>query len=163
MMSPVKRILIPTDMSAYSLEALRYGQEISSLFDAEIIVLYVVEGKTKTPKENPEKTPDHEELKTRKHLVHFLIDHNAVLQNLRLEIRHGSPATEIVRASKDFQCDLIVLSTHGRTGLGHILLGSVAEKVVRYSGVPVLTVKPLDFVDLVDITKKDIEEDLHLN
>jgi universal stress protein A len=51
----------------------------------------------------------------------------------------GDPATEIVRLAKEEQSDLIVLPTHGRTGLSHVFFGSVAEKVVRHAECPVLT------------------------
>lgn len=56
--------------------------------------------------------------------------------------RDGVPDVEIVHAAKDLGADLIVVGTHGRTGLPHMLIGSVAERVVRHSPVPVLTVRP---------------------
>ena len=57
------------------------------------------------------------------------------------ELRKGSPFLEIVRYAKDKNIDLIVLGTHGRSGLSHVLLGSVAERVVRKAPCPVLTVR----------------------
>ncbi len=57
-------------------------------------------------------------------------------------IVHGEAASEIVRVAKDRQVDLIILSSHGRTGLGRILFGSTAEAVVRHAPCPVLVVKP---------------------
>src|SRR5438477_334580 len=64
--------------------------------------------------------------------------------DLDVEIHHalGAPATEICRAADELDADLIVLGTHGRTGLRHAILGSVAEKVVRHSKRPVLTIHP---------------------
>ncbi len=162
-MKAPERILVPTDMSAYSLEGLFYAQEISKIFNAEIIVLYVDEHKKKEHKQSDPRIPDADELKTRSHLTSFLINNGAAGQDLRIEIRYGSPATNIVNAAKQLHADLIVLSTHGRTGLQHILMGSVAEKVVRYAGVPVLTVKPRDLIELIAITEEDIESELHLN
>jgi len=73
----------------------------------------------------------------------------------------GVPAEEIKRFAEEEGIDLIVLATHGRTGLRHILMGSVAERVVRLSGVPVLTVKPRPFREAI-IEKDDIENELHL-
>ena len=60
---------------------------------------------------------------------------------LKLQVREGDPSREIIRAAADLGADLIVLGTHGRTGVAHLLIGSVAEKVVRKSPVPVLTVR----------------------
>ena len=54
----------------------------------------------------------------------------------------GEPAAEIVAAAQDGKFDVIVVGTHGRTGLAHVLLGSVAERVVRRSTMPVITVRP---------------------
>jgi universal stress protein A len=62
--------------------------------------------------------------------------------NVTFEARIGSPAEEIVDAAKEWTADLICLGTHGRTGLSHLLLGSVAERVVRLSPCPVLTCRP---------------------
>ncbi len=56
----------------------------------------------------------------------------------------GSAADALVRLADELKCDLIVMGTHGRSGLPHVLLGSVAEKVVRKAGCPVLTVRPSD-------------------
>jgi nucleotide-binding universal stress UspA family protein len=58
----------------------------------------------------------------------------------RFDVQLGDPTTRIVAAAKN--ADLIVMATEGRTGLSHLLIGSVAEKVVRHSPVPVLTVRP---------------------
>lgn len=59
-------------------------------------------------------------------------------------IQSGHPANEICRYADEHQCDLIVLATHGRTGLRHMLIGSCAEQVVRHASVPVLTVRHKD-------------------
>jgi len=57
-------------------------------------------------------------------------------------IAHGDPAAEIVRVAEERDVDLIVISSHGRTGLGRIIFGSTAEAVVRRARCPVLVVKP---------------------
>jgi nucleotide-binding universal stress UspA family protein len=64
--------------------------------------------------------------------------------NPKSEVRVGTPATEIVAAAEDLKADLLCVSTHGRTGLAHLLLGSVAEKIVRHApaSCPVLVVRP---------------------
>jgi nucleotide-binding universal stress UspA family protein len=58
-------------------------------------------------------------------------------------VEHGEPASEILRTAQESGCDLLILGTHGRRGLGRALFGSVAEKVVRAAPCPVLTVRPL--------------------
>jgi nucleotide-binding universal stress UspA family protein len=65
-------------------------------------------------------------------------------KGLEVEIIHkvGIPFVEIIRAAKEKKTDLIVMATHGRSGLSHILFGSVAEKVVRKSTCPVLSIRP---------------------
>jgi len=64
---------------------------------------------------------------------------DASLTNAEIVVVTGDPANEIMRATTEHQCDLIAMATHGRTGFGHFLLGSVTERVVRESSVPVLT------------------------
>lgn len=73
----------------------------------------------------------------------------------RHRLLHGDPATEILREAKQEQADLIVVGTHGRTGLMRLLMGSVAEAVVRRSTCPVLTVKrPTECSDSVTAAKR---------
>ena len=64
--------------------------------------------------------------------------------NPKAEVRVGTPATEIVAAADDLKADLLCISTHGRTGLAHLLLGSVAERIIRHAppACPVLVVRP---------------------
>ncbi|MEX0601804.1 MAG: universal stress protein [Bacteroidota bacterium] len=160
-------ILVPIDMSAFSVTALVYAQEIAPLFEADVIVVHVVE------KDEPAAqaaggpkgaaTQDEIDARVKSALFHLLLDHNVVHQTLKCEVRHGAPVREIVKAAKDVHADLIVMSTHGRSGLSHVLLGSVAEKVVRFAPCPVLTVKPEEFRELVDVREEDIQGSLHLS
>ena len=165
-MKAPKKILIPIDMSLYSLVAVQYGQEIAELFDAEVVMLYVDErdGK-KEDKEGPEKVRESETSQRKKYVAtiqQLLINHDLVLRSMRIEVRFGAAVREIVKAAEELQADLIVMSTHGRTGLRHVLLGSVAEKVVRFAKVPVLTVKPEEIRELIHITEEDVELSLRL-
>jgi len=93
----------------------------------------------------------------------MLLDHNVVSQSMRIEIRHGSPAEKIVSSVPELHADLIVMCTHGRSGLSHILMGSVAEKVVRNASCPVLTLKPDEFREVINVTQEDVTEGLHLS
>ena len=76
-------------------------------------------------------------------------------------VRTGRAAEEITRFAREENIDLIVMATHGWTGVKHALLGSVAEKVVRYAAVPVMTVKPLPVREAL-LRDEDIENELHL-
>ncbi len=69
---------------------------------------------------------------------------SACAAGLSVHIRDGNPAAEIVRAAQELASDLIVMGTHGRTGLSHLLMGSVAEQVIRQSKVPVVAVPGRD-------------------
>lgn len=155
-----KNILVPIDMSVLSITGLQYAEEIAEHFGAQITVLHVAETDAADTRKRTLSPETDKAIKGA--LSHLLIDHNVVTQSLRIEIRHGSPAAEIVRASRDLHTDLIIMCTHGRSGLSHILMGSVAEKVVRLSGCPVLTIKPDEFRELVNLTQEDVADGLHL-
>ena len=159
-MKTPKKILVPTDMSTYSLTALEYGQEIARIFEAELAVVYVVD--TGKPREEQKELDRSLEQQSRTMISHFLVNNELVTRNLEIVIRHGHAAQEIVRAAKDLRIDLIVLSTHGRTGLRHVLVCSVAEKVVRLAPCPVLTVKPEELGELIDITEEEVVDSLHI-
>lgn len=164
-MKAPQTILVPTDLSAYSLSALQYAVEIAKLFQAKITVLHVYEHKKPSTKETGEaqkkELREKEDQSIREQLSRLLVNYNVVEQSLRVLVKHGSPVRGIVYTARDIPADLIVMSTHGRTGLRHVMMGSVAEKVVRYSICPVLTIKPEEFRELIDITEEDIADSLH--
>ncbi|MFN8627096.1 MAG: universal stress protein [Candidatus Binatia bacterium] len=142
----IKRILVAIDFSATSTDALTAALVLSQRFAAEILLLHVVE-----PVYIAEPNVASADLTT------FLDvqERNAVeqLERLRTSLgpqgRHaqvlvhcGVPAQVIVEVARRTAADLIVIGTHGRTGLSHMLIGSVAERVLRLAGCPVLTVPP---------------------
>ncbi|HLE31585.1 MAG TPA: universal stress protein [Bacteroidota bacterium] len=153
-----RRIVVPTDLSEFSLEALRYAEEVARLFNGEILVLHVIDPRVKTGAK-----ADDAEFEARKAVVHLLMEHAIVPQSLRLEISRGSAVEEILKTVTQFQADLVIMSTHGRSGLRNVLMGSIAEHVVRLSPVPVLTVKPEGPDEIVELRKEDIKLNLHLN
>jgi nucleotide-binding universal stress UspA family protein len=157
-MKAPRTILVPIDMSAYSLVGVQYAQEIAVLFNAEIIVLLVDDHPSKS---HLAANKEARRASCVKSIQHLLIDHDLVQHSMKIEIREGSPASEIIRAADSLGADLIVMSTHGRSGLRQILMGSVAEKVVRMARVPVLTVKPEQVCELIEITEEDVAHDLH--
>ncbi|MFQ5731537.1 MAG: universal stress protein [Planctomycetaceae bacterium] len=144
-MIPIRRILVPTDFSKFSESALRYGCEFADRFDAELHVLHVVWNPLPPGPENWGRTlheydDDIREAAGRdlqKLDVAPLSDRDRVLSSVRV----GVPMPEIILYARAKDVDLIVIGTHGRTGLPHVLMGSVAEKVVRKAPCPVLTVR----------------------
>jgi nucleotide-binding universal stress UspA family protein len=159
MKSP-KNILVPIDMSVLSITGLQYAEDIAEHFEATITVLYVAD--PDDPSEKTIGTGVEADARIKQNVAHLLLDHNVVSTSLNIEIRRGSPAIEIVKASRELKSDLIVMCTHGRSGLSHMLMGSVAEKVVRTAICPVLTIKPDEFTELINITTEDIATGLHL-
>jgi universal stress protein A len=139
----IKRVLVPTDFSDCSKRALLYAVAFAKQFGAEIILTYVAEPYIPAPEMMP--------VETDLLLSRIRQDGQAGLTQLRESIKEGvkvtsslrigHPATEIVAAADELDADLIVLSTHGRTGFGRVLLGSVAEHVTRHAHCPVLTVR----------------------
>lgn len=147
-MIKIKNILLPTDFSKTSLAAAEYAVNLAMQYGAKIHLLHVLE---KTPPILTIRTLD---LSREKILESIETDANAKLDKTIEKIRkHGNieiiPALrkgidyeEILNYSKEKKIDVIVIATHGRTGLLHTLLGSVAEKVIRYSKTPVLVITP---------------------
>ena len=146
----LKKILVTTDLSQYSLEALEYAQSFSLLYASRIFLLYV--------EEHAHHRSGEQALAALAEFVPRNIDPDLKLTQI---VRSGHPAAEIIKFSREENVDLIVMATHGRTGFKHVLMGSVAEKVVRLSAVPVLTVKPLPIRESL-LREEDVENELHL-
>jgi universal stress protein A len=136
----LKEILVPVDFTECTEKALGYAVPFARQFGATVTLLHVIEPVFATASETV--------------LVDVCTDENAQreLEKLRARLAgrvrcrpllaKGNAAVEIIRAAQDLGCDLILLSTHGRTGLDRLLLGSTAEKVVRRAGCPIFVVRP---------------------
>ncbi len=139
-----KKILCPIDFDDNSIAALDYARDLAKAQGATLCVMHVVvvllpgAGFPLEPYPVVSDEPGKLELQkiAREHL-------NGTVQ-YELVARTGHPAETIVKAAEDFDVDLIVMATHGRTGVSHLFLGSVAEHVVRQSKRPVLTIRPND-------------------
>lgn len=140
----LKVIVVPIDFSAESKNALNYASKLAAAFGAVLRVIHVVES---TPFLNdlpnvvltrPESEIAKEALTKLQALAREEIDELIPVQP---EVRIGKPYREIVGAAKVLGADLIVIATHGYTGLKHALLGSTAERVVQYAPCPVLVVR----------------------
>ena len=145
-MITLKRILVPTDFSEASEAAVRYGRALAEAFGASLDLLHVVEdpfvyAPTSEGYIPPPQFFEEMEKNTRKRLEQVLPPADRQKLNARLVIKKGSPFVEIIRYAKSEDSDLIVMGTHGRGPIAHMLLGSVAEKVVRKAPCPVLTVR----------------------
>jgi nucleotide-binding universal stress UspA family protein len=140
----IKKILIPTDGSDYSIKAAEYGISIAKTHDAQIMVVYVldevvIDRFTKvTEREDIER-----ELKTdgQRYISYIMgLAEKAGVKASSL-IAKGRPFEQIVHLANGLEMDLIVMGTYGRRGAERILIGSVAERVIEYSHCPVLVVK----------------------
>lgn len=155
----LRRILVPVDFSDCSRKALDYAMSLARQFRSELLLLHVVQPYVPVP----ELTAVDTELvlnrmmdAARKELARWrasLEEEVAVESQLRV----GRPEVEIERTILERNIDLAVLSTHGRTGLKHALLGSTAERVVRHAKCPVLVVREheRDFVPPLASSRTD--------
>lgn len=167
---PYTHILVPTDFSPAANRALKYAFEEARVHQAKLTLLHVVQHHPTTEvyyiKGAPLRSPGYvaelsgklpvvqppsPETVRRDYNEEALTQlHDLVPQSFHgaweAHIASGEPAEAIVRSAVELEADLIVMATHGRTGLQHVLLGSVAEKVVRHASCPVLTVRGGDRV-----------------
>lgn len=145
-MLPFKTVLCPTDFSAPSCEAVSAASEVARMFSAPLVLVHVVQPLPAAATAASGYPVDIEALETAllehaKQRLHELA-HAHVGRDVATSVRvvRGSVAAEILDVANGEGVDLIVISTHGETGLRHVLLGSVAERVVRMATCPVLTV-----------------------
>ena len=147
-MIKIARILFPTDFSQNANAPLAYACAFAEQNNAELHVLHVIDvGKLAHMSEFvPIPDADFESIHaTAKQSLGAVVNREwAEKHKVVLSIAKGAPFLEIIRHAKEHSIDLIVMSTHGRTGLMHLLIGSVAENVVRKAPCPVLTVHPTD-------------------
>jgi len=141
-----KKILFPTDFSPYSDVAMPYAVSFAEKFKSKLFILHVVEIFLPDPDYlgiysdiskiyedfQAESEKKMKEMKTMKILEGI---------DIQTSIVGGKPFIEIIKFARDNETDLIVMGTHGRSGLNHVIFGSTAEKVVRKAQCPVLTVK----------------------
>jgi len=145
-MNLIKTVLVPIDFSDYSKNALKYAATFAKQFNAKIFLIYVVEpmiypadfsmGQVAIPSMDLDlRTRAEEELKS---LSKNFIDRSLSVETI---IKTGKPFVEINETAKEVNADLIIIATHGHTGVEHLLFGSTAEKVVRKAPCPVLTLR----------------------
>lgn len=142
-MNLFKNILIPTDGSEYTKAAIGKGLELAKLMGADVTALYVVDQTSfiNFPMDSTVVSVYSMLEKEGKEAVDFVRTEGEKMGiKVATSIMEGSPSRKIVEASANH--DLVVMGTLGRTGFSKLLLGSVAERVIRFARCPVLVVKP---------------------
>ena len=139
------RILATTDFSPGADIAVRWAAVLAQRFAAELVVLNVIDMSfllvPSLPASGPMVHADYDVLQTfREEAKRQMALIKERYPNARTEIREGSPRPVIVEEAVSLDASLVVMGTHGRSGIAHLLLGSVAEHVVRHCKVPVMTV-----------------------
>ncbi len=159
----IKKILVPIDFSDYSKNSLKYSVNFSKYFNAELNLVYVVEpviyppdfsmGQIAIPSMDLEMDKRaNEELEK---LAKKEIPSDTPV---KLHVKTGKPYLEIIETAREQNIDIIIIATHGHTGVEHILFGSTAEKVVRKAPCPVLTIRePVKGFMFEEGMKKDIK------
>jgi nucleotide-binding universal stress UspA family protein len=142
-MLPIRAILYPTDFSPRSEYAFQLASALARDYSARLIVVHVVQPPAVAYGEMFIDLPSEtfEGIKDRAQEALRQLPTPAPQVTVETRVVEGDPATQIVQLAQDARCDLIVMGTHGRTGLGRLLMGSVAEQVLRKAPCPVLTVK----------------------
>ncbi len=144
----IKKILCPVDFSESCNFTVQYAESLAKLFDARLYLLHVVEHLhgdehymilQLTPQEIAEKMVKNAEMQ-----LNNLAKKVAKERKVMIKVREGKAFVEIVKTASEENIDLIVMGSHGRTGLSHVLIGSVAERVVRKAQCHVLIVKDKD-------------------
>ncbi len=152
-MIDVKRILFPTDFSESAEHAKTYACDLANRFDAQLHTIHIIHNAAL-------EVPDFgmglafpayvENLpKQRQELIQAALESlkkgmaeiTSLEKEVIFEVQFGMPFTSILEYATKHEIDMIVLGTHGRTGLSHVLLGSVAERVIQRASCPVLTVR----------------------
>jgi universal stress protein A len=164
-MYSIKNILVTTDFSEYSAAALDHALSLAEIHRADVHLLHVIEERPglSRRKSESESGPARKgsEASAARQMSKFIYEHVDEYMSIQEAIRSGTPHIEFIRYAKEHRIDLIVIATHGRTGLSHMVMGSVAERVVRHSPVPVLTVKPAAVLERL-VTEEDVMDDLHI-
>jgi nucleotide-binding universal stress UspA family protein len=144
-MISLKHILLATDFSETSLLAAHYAVELAGRFSAKLHLLHVIEEPIATiPLLETYGAPSKEEYEAAAvaMLDNWPLPDGAEALDVERRVHHGTPFLQILHDARDHDIDLIVMGSHGRGLIKHLLMGNVAEKVVRKASCPVLTIRP---------------------
>jgi nucleotide-binding universal stress UspA family protein len=144
----INSILVPIDFSVHSKNALKYAVPLAKQFDASIHLVYVVEptiypadlgfGQVVLPGVEEELR-----LKGADELQQLITEEIGVQVKATYAVKTGTPSQEILAEAEEERVNMIVIATHGHSGLEHVLFGSTAERIVRKARCPVLTIRPV--------------------
>lgn len=141
-----KTILFATDFSESSDHAFQYALTMAKQFDSRLAVIHVINEPVDlrgfyVPHISFDKLEEEIEQGAQKMMEKFCRTHMHDFTNYECFVIPGIPYDEIISKAQEIEADLIVMGTHGRTGLDHVLFGSTTEKVVRKSPIPVMTIR----------------------
>ncbi len=142
----IKKVLVPVDFSDYSKSALNYAVDFAKHFNAQLFLIYVVEpviyppdfsmGQIAVP--SIDLDMDKRAKEELENLVQKQIPKELTTKTI---VKTGKPFVEIIDTASEINADIIIIATHGHSGVEHILFGSTAEKIVRKAPCPVLTLR----------------------
>ena len=142
----ISKVLVPIDFSDYSKSALKYAVNFAKIFKADMFLIYVVEPIIYPPDFSmgqiaiPSVSTEWDE-RAKEELDKLAKTEISLDVNVKTIIKTGKPFVEIIETATEENIDLIIIATHGHSGVEHILFGSTAEKVVRKAPCPVLTLR----------------------
>lgn len=140
-----KCLLCPVDFSDISNHAFQIAIDLALRFKADLHVIHVFQLPASAFPEGVYDAPDGMETKIESELLNrldeFVNNNTTPKTNITTGIYEGIPHVEIIRSADENNVDMVIMGTHGRTGLSQVLLGSVAERVIRTSSIPVLLVR----------------------
>ncbi len=136
----ISRILVAIDFSFHASNALKWARSLADALGAKLVLLHVIDVFSLAATGGAEAGIDSIHL-LREEADKRMLELKALIPDSQTDVREGSPRPAIVGAALEMKCQMIVMGTHGHSGLEHLLLGSVADYVVRHSKVPVLTAR----------------------
>jgi nucleotide-binding universal stress UspA family protein len=146
-MREIKKILVPYDLSDELPKILPFARSVARAYDSTICLLHVVQdlrkwGKAYVPHVSMDKFQEEAEKQTEKTMDRICDEQLSEFKNIEKKVVSGDPAKEILKAVELAHVDMVIMGTHGRKGLEHFIMGSVAEKVIKQCPVPVMAIDP---------------------
>lgn len=159
----ISKVLVPIDFSSHAIGALKYARELAELLRISIDIIHVVEDTFHPAFYGPFHTSIHDvnpdiEALSRRNIIRLLERTGDVMTDTKIEVFRGHPGRDIARWATDHGSELIVMSTHGLTGMQHLFIGSVAERTVQLAPCPVITIH----VDLLPHVEQELVEELEV-